>query len=199
MTNNINRFPRYSFMLGLILFLLSCHDDEKKCDCRGEPTLRFADDFGVVLNSPEGYLIVTGRGGISKICDIGEQQTNQRIIFEGEIRSNCYISTNTEVELSNIIIKSYHVVSKMDSVIDMGGIKLNIIHSEDYGHEQGFGFLLSGLATEWLVPYNTVTGEVFQNREDALRVGILTVSKMRRVTKYPDMTRDELKLLGIIK
>jgi hypothetical protein len=190
-----NKGSIFFILLGISIFFDSCKKEkEVECSCNGEDHLKITNDVGIIYRSSQGDILISGSNGLSFLCDLTKDAIEQKILFTG---STCKKTLDSGIELSYVSISDYEVLT--DDLVSIGNNNLTVIHSEDYGDPPGYGYKITGgdiNITQTTIP--AVAGFTpFARPDDALRIGLLVLSKMNS-GGFPSVTVDELRLLGII-
>ncbi|HEY5771261.1 MAG TPA: DUF4907 domain-containing protein [Chitinophagaceae bacterium] len=191
----------------LILYMLisfSCKKEAEteKCGCDGTKTEFIEKIFGIVIETDDGFEILTDEKGLLIPCSelAGDfKNGSQPVTVSGTLKVPCkkipYDFEVTPIEISELKLR--------DSTYDKTDITLTIIKSEDYGYDPGFGYFIddhrSGLrisqphipAVSGLIPFNTP--------DQATKTGVLVIYLLRKNSgPLPSLSIEILKYINII-
>lgn len=189
-----------------ILVSFSCTRDNEtdNCGCNGPKTEFVKKIFGVVVETDDGFEILTDEKGLLIPCSGLTEKFKihgQAVTVSGTLRVPCKKipgeSAITPIQISQIKMRN--------SGYDKTDISLNIIKRENYGYSQGFGYLIEDLrvshglkilqphipAISGLIPFDTPT--------HATEAGMLVIFKMRKTQDLPSLSIDVLKYVNIIQ
>jgi hypothetical protein len=195
------------FIAVLIILLSSCvyHEQEHPliCDCTAPVTENFKDVASIVVDSQEGYLLLSPYKGYLHVCNETElalQQDGLLISASGELKSTCirkddYMKRNQE---SFSILNDWEL-SPDSSFTDLP-ISIRIIRSEDFGSPVGFGYdIQKASGFHILQPIIPAVGgnQTFKTELQAYKVAVLVAYKMTLDFGLPAITEKDLDLLKI--
>lgn len=193
----------------LVLFILisfSCRKDNQtdKCGCHSPKTEAIEKIFGVVVETDDGFEILTDEKGLLKPCSELPgyfKNGSQPVTVSGILKVPCkkipYDFDITPIQISDLKLR--------DSSYDKTDITLTIIRSEDYGYNPGFGYFIedhrsvNGIrilqphlpAVSGLTPFNT--------KEQARKTGMLVIYLLRKNPGLlPSLSIEILQYLNII-
>ena len=187
-----------------MLISFSCHKHDKieKCGCDGTKTEFIEKIFGIVIETDDGFEILTDEKGLLIPCSelpMDLKNGSQPVTVSGTLKIPCkkipYDFEVTPIEISEIKLRA--------STYDKTDITLSLIRSEDYGYDPGFGYFIddyiSGLkisqphipAVSGLIPFNTP--------DQATKTGVLVISLLRKNPgQLPSLSIEILQYINII-
>jgi len=190
-----------------ILYLLisfSCRKDHatEKCGCDGPKTEFVEKIFGIVVETDDGFEILTDEKGLLIPCPelTGNFKIeSQPVTVSGTLKTSCKKIPGefnvTPIQISELKLRTL--------AYDKTDITLSIIKSEDYGYNPGFGYFIkdhsSGLnilqphipAVSGLIPFNTP--------DQATKTGVLVIYLLRKAPgQLPSLSIEILQYLNII-
>jgi hypothetical protein len=191
-------------LIFYILIGFGCRKDNEteKCGCDGTKTEFIDKMFGIVIETDDGFEILTDERGLLIPCFelTGEfRNGSQPVTVSGTLKIPCkkipYGFDITPIEINELKLRG--------STYDKTDITLSIIKSEDYGYDPGFGYIIkdlrSGLnisqphipAVSGLIPFSTPN--------QATKAGVLVIHLLRKNPgQLPSLSIDILKYLNII-
>jgi hypothetical protein len=189
-----------------ILISFSCRkeNETEKCGCDGTKTERIEKIFGIVVETDDGFEILTDEKGLLLPCSGLPEDfkiESQPVIVSGTLKIPCkkipYEFSITPVEIREIKLRG--------STYDKTDITLTIIKSEDYGYDPGFGYFIEDYrplveikvlqphipAVSGLIPFNTP--------DEATITGVLVIYLLRKNPGLlPSLSLEILKYVNII-
>jgi len=189
---------------GLAIFILTtlisfgCDKEPEtmKCGCDGTKSEAVDNIFGLVVETTDGFGIITDEKGILIPCTelTGDFRTDfQPVTLSGQLRLHCneingYFKL-TQIEISEIALR--------ETNYDKTDVTLTITKSEDYGYDPGFGYCVddnrTAFGTTLCAPTIPSVGgnETFDTEEKAIKAGLLTVFSVRGQSAYttPEILR----------
>jgi hypothetical protein len=203
----LNPFTKILQTGSTILLLSSCvyHEQEHPliCDCTAPVTESFNDVASIVVDTKEGYLLLSPYKGYLHLCNetgVDLQQDGLLVSASGELKSTCirkddYTKRNEE---SFSILKEWE--RSPDSSFSNLPIKIKIIRSEDFESPVGFGYDIqkaSGFHIQQPVIPAVGGNQTFKTKLQAYKVGVLVAYKMTSDLGLPAITEEDLDLLKI--
>ena len=204
-------FNEYRNNLVFLLFLIvvfSCVNDKetiyKVCECTANAQENIKSEGGVVALSRDGYKIISIKYGYLTPCvdlPLEYQTEGQIILFSGHLISTCY------KEHSGTGLRSLYVevndLKKSDTLFQNGPLTITTIHTEDYGKAPGFGYIVNDTKKNFKIIQDQIPGstkmETFKTKEDATKVALLVIEKIKKGEMPPTISIDEMKTLNVIK
>lgn len=171
-------------LTALISFSCDKEAETEKCGCAGTKTETIDNIFGLVIETDDGFEILTDEKGLLIPC--AELAPELKIDFQpvtisGQLRLPCDKVFGefkiTPIEITEISIRGTNY--------DKTDISLTVIKSEDYGYDPGFGYFIEDLRTpngtrnlQPTVP--AVGGNVtFDSSDKAIATALLTIYIVR--------------------
>ncbi|WKZ58793.1 MAG: hypothetical protein QY309_13085 [Cyclobacteriaceae bacterium] len=174
----------------------------EKCGCDGTKTETVDNIFGLVVETTDGFEIITDEKGILKPCTelTGDIAADfQPVTLSGQLRLNCNEISGyfkiTPIEINEITIRATNY-NKTD-------ITLTIVRSEDYGYEPGFGYFIEDkrttFGTRWLQPHIPAVGglSTFDSEDKAVKTGLLSIFSVRGQSAY--ITPEILEYIKVVQ
>jgi hypothetical protein len=173
-----------------------------KCGCNGTKTEIIDKMFGIVIETDDGFEIVTDEKGLLLPCSeipASFKNGSQPVSISGTLKKSCkkilYDFDLTPIQISELKLRN--------STYDKSDITLTVIKSEDYGYTPGFGYFVedqvSGL--KLLQPHiPAVSGIVpFKTPEDATKTALLAIHLLRKNPgQLPSLSLEILRYINII-
>ena len=185
------------------MIFFSCKESEDEtevCGCEGTKTETVNNIFGFVIETDDGFEILTDEKGLLSTCiDLTQdfKKDFQSVIVSGQLKPSCkkifgefYI---TPIDVTEISIgpTTYY---KTD-------ITLSILKTEDYGYEPGFGYCIQDTRTTLggtLCAYGDVkNGIPLKTYNDAVKMGLLSIYISRGNVAF--ITPEILEYINVIE
>ena len=170
----------------LILFSFGCEKQEQTedCGCDSEKTEVVENLFGIVVETDDGFEILTDEKGLLLPCsELAPEfkKEGQPVIVSGTLKAP-YKKIPDKFEITPIEINALQLRAFVYNKTD---ITLEIIKSEDHGLKPGFGYFIEDLrtphGTRILQPHlPAVPGlDPFCAPEDAMKTGLSVIYGLR--------------------
>jgi hypothetical protein len=192
------------FVLYLLLsFGCSKPRDKESCSCTSANTESVEKIFGIVVNTRDGFEILTDEKGLLIPCGelAGNFKDAQPVTISGSLKNPikkiAYDFDITPINISEIKLR--------DSNYNKKDISLTIIKSEDYGYAPGFGYHIKDNrdphGTEILQPHlPAISGIVpFSTKDKAIKTGILVIHLLRKNPPLGSLSQEILDYTRIIQ
>jgi len=191
---------RLILIISTTLTIFSCDKEPEQidqCGCDGTKIEIVSDIFGLVIQTDEGFEILTDEKGLLKSC--GELNTEfksdfQPVTVSGQLRLSCKKIFGefkiTPIEISEIELRQTNY--------DKTDIELEILKTEDYGYQPGFGYCLKSSGKSTLCAYGDVkTGSPLKTYNDAFKMGLLSVYISRGGVAF--ITPEILQYINVVE
>ena len=196
---------RLILIISTTLTIFSCDKETEKidqCGCDGTKTETVSNIFGLVIQTDEGFEILTDEKGILKSCvELNPEfkKDFQPVTVSGQLRLPCKKIFGefkiTPIELTEITIRPTNY--------DKTDITLTVIKSEDYGFESGFGYCIKDTRTPFggtlCAPTRPAVGGLipFDTEDKAIKTGLLSVYIARGGVAF--ITPDILQYINVVE
>ena len=187
----------------IIIANLSCDKevDTEKCGCDGTKTEYIDNIFGLVIETDDGYEILTDEKGLLIPCS--ELTSDFKINFKpvtisGQVRFSCK-EIDTGFKINPIEITS---IELRNSNYDKTDITLAIIKSEDYGYQTGYGYYIEDTrttpGTRVIQPFiPSISGyTTYDTQDKAIATGLLAIYIIRG--GHASITPEILRYINVI-
>ncbi|HEX8549255.1 MAG TPA: hypothetical protein VF691_20005 [Cytophagaceae bacterium] len=195
-----------TIIIWITLLIFGCKKEDKteikKCGCDGTKTETVNSIFGLVVNTDDGFRIITDEKGILIPCTelTGIFKNDfQPVTISGQLRLNCSELNGsfkiTPIEVNEIAIRATNY--------DKTDISLTIIRSEDYGYAKGFGYSIEDKRTEFgtriFQPHIPSVGGLltFDTADRASKTGLLEIFSIRG--QSASITPEVLKYINVVE
>ena len=191
---------RLILIISTTLTIFSCDKETEKidqCGCDGTKTEIVSDIFGLVIQTDEGFEILTDEKGLLKSCrELNPEfkKDFQPVTVSGQLRLSCKKIFGefkiTPIEISEITFRQTNY--------DKTDIELEILKTEDYGYQPGFGYCIKSSTKATLCAYGDVkTGNPLKTYNDAFKMGLLSVYISRGGVAF--ITPEILQYINVVE
>lgn len=195
----------YRILSALLIIILSgCDDPEPiiECGCDSQKYVLLDNEPGIIVNTLDGYLLLTPNLGYISLCD----QTDQSILVDGlmvtikgQLKKMCGTTGPDKWYVVNHI-RSFNILPSSDSLFLAPPVEIHVINSADYGYSPGYGYRMTKTtqngAFKIIQPIIPAVGgnKTFKTPSDAFKVAVLVAY---RSTEYdlPSLTVYDLQYL----
>ena len=188
-------------LTALISFSCDKETETEKCGCDWTKTETVDDIFGLVIETDDGFEILTDEKGLLIPCaDLAPEFKIdfQPVTISGQLRLHCDKIFGefkiTPIDITEIIIR--------ETNYDKTDITLTVIKSEDYGYDPGFGFKIEDNrdpfgATVVSPTRPAVGGNIpFDTSDKAIKSGLLYIYTFRVGASF--VTPDVLRYINVV-
>lgn len=172
------------------------------CDCLGKQIESINLEGGDVALSIDGYKIISIAHGYITPC----QELPDDLRIDGQlVQVSGKLIPTCKKEHSGYAIWSQYLeiteVKKIDTLFQNGNLTIEIIKTENYGKQPGFGYIVQDKKKNFKIVQDEIPAQLgtdpFKTRADALKIALLVAHRLDNIDDFHSVYLADLHFLKI--